>query len=45
LLTEPWLTLAGICFIYLLLIPVGIVAYAKVKRQRAARQGDDVHAA
>ena len=36
LLTEPWLTLSGICIVYLLLIPVGVVRYAKVKRQRAA---------
>ena len=36
LLTEPWPTLVAICVIYLLLIPVGIVNYAKVKRQRVA---------
>ena len=35
LLTEPWLTLVGICVFYLLLIPVGIVAYARVKQRRA----------
>ena len=35
LLTEPWLTLVGICVVYLLLIPVGIVAYGRVKRRRA----------
>jgi CDP-diacylglycerol---serine O-phosphatidyltransferase len=35
LLTEPWLTLVAICVVYLALIPVGIVSYAKVKRQRA----------
>lgn len=34
LLTEPWLTLVGICLIYLLLIPVGLVAYARVRRLR-----------
>jgi CDP-diacylglycerol---serine O-phosphatidyltransferase len=39
LVTEPWLTLAGICVVYLLFIPVGIVAYARVKRRRA-RPGD-----
>lgn len=38
LLTEPWLTLIGISMIYLLLIPVGLVSYAKVKRQRAERR-------
>lgn len=35
LLTEPWLTLVAICVIYLALIPVGIVSYARFKRQRA----------
>lgn len=37
LLTEPWLTLVAICFAYLVLIPVGLVSYARVKRQRTAR--------
>ncbi len=36
LLTEPWLTLVAIGVIYLLMIPVGLVSYARVK-QRAAR--------
>ena len=36
LLTEPWLTLVGICAAYLLMIPVGMIAYARVKRRRAA---------
>lgn len=35
LLTEPWLTLIGICVVYLALIPVGVIAYARVKRRRA----------
>ena len=39
LLTEPWFTLVGICVVYLLLIPVGIFAYARVKRRRAAQDG------
>ncbi len=34
-LTEPWWTLVGICVVYLTLMPVGIVAYARVKRRRA----------
>ncbi len=38
LLTEPWWTLVGICVIYLLLIPYGIMAYARIKRQRAVRK-------
>ena len=36
LLTEPWLTLVGICAVYLLFMPLGVVRYAKVKRQRVA---------
>lgn len=36
LLTEPWLTLVTISVLYLMLIPVGLVAYSRVKR-RAAR--------
>jgi CDP-diacylglycerol---serine O-phosphatidyltransferase len=37
LLTEPWLTLAGICLIYLALMPYAIVRYGRIKRQRAVR--------
>jgi len=37
LLTEPWWTLIGICVIYIAMLPVAIVSYARVKRQRAAR--------
>jgi len=36
LFAEPWLTLVGICVVYLALIPLGLFAYARVKRQRAA---------
>lgn len=36
LLTEPWWTLAGICAVYLALMPLGVVRYARVRRQRAA---------
>ncbi len=36
LLTEPWPTLIGICVVYLLMIPVGMFSYARVKRRRAA---------
>lgn len=35
LLTEPWWTLVAICLGYLALMPLGIVNYAKVRRQRA----------
>ena len=34
LITEPWWTLIGICVVYLALLPVGIISYARVKRQR-----------
>jgi len=37
LLTEPWLTLVGICAFYIAMLPVGIIRYARIKRQRAAR--------
>ena len=37
LVSEPWLTLVGICVIYLLFIPYGLFSYAKVKRQRAGK--------
>ena len=38
LLTEPWWTLVAICLIYLTMIPVGVIAYARVKRRRASQQ-------
>jgi CDP-diacylglycerol--serine O-phosphatidyltransferase len=37
LITEPWLTLIGICAAYLLTIPIGLVAYARFKRRRAVQ--------
>ena len=36
LLTEPWWTLAGLCAVYLALMPYAIVRYARIKRQRAS---------
>ena len=36
LLTEPWWTLAMICAAYLALMPLGVVRYARVRRQRRA---------
>ena len=36
LLLEPWLTLAAITVVYLLLIPVGIYSYMQLKRRRGA---------
>jgi CDP-diacylglycerol--serine O-phosphatidyltransferase len=34
LVVEPWWTLAAISIAYLILVPVGVASYAKVKRQR-----------
>jgi CDP-diacylglycerol--serine O-phosphatidyltransferase len=36
LLTDPWWTLAAIAMLYLALIPLGIIRYARVKRLRTA---------
>ena len=37
LINEPWLTLIGISALYVLMLPVGWISYAKVKRRRAAQ--------
>jgi CDP-diacylglycerol--serine O-phosphatidyltransferase len=37
LLTEPWWTLATVSLIYLALMPLGILRYARIRRQRSAR--------
>ena len=37
-LTEPWWTLVGICVVYLATLPLGMILYARVKRQRANRE-------
>jgi CDP-diacylglycerol--serine O-phosphatidyltransferase len=42
LLTEPWMTLVVICVAYLLLIPVGLFNYARIKRLRGERVPKDV---
>jgi CDP-diacylglycerol--serine O-phosphatidyltransferase len=34
-LTEPWWTLIGISVVYLASLPLGMLAYARIKRQRA----------
>ena len=34
LLTEPWWTLVGVCAVYLALMPLAIVRYARIRRQR-----------
>ncbi len=36
LLTEPWLTLVAICVVYLLLMPVGVWRYRRIRLQRGA---------
>lgn len=36
LLQEPWWTLAGICVIYLALMPWALLKYGRIKRQRQA---------
>ena len=36
LLTEPWLTLVGICAIYLALMPVGVWRYRRIRLKRAS---------
>lgn len=36
LLLEPWWTLAAICFVYLALMPYGIMRYGRVRQQREA---------
>ena len=38
LLTEPWWTLIAICAVYLAMLPVAMVLYARVRRQRAAAE-------
>ena len=43
LLTEPWWTLAALCVLYLLLMPLGLARYSRVRRQRAKAGG--AHAA
>jgi CDP-diacylglycerol--serine O-phosphatidyltransferase len=41
LVIEPWRTLVVICVAYLLLIPVGLISYAKVKRQRSKAEAGE----
>ena len=38
LLTEPWWTLVAICAIYLALVPLGIIRYARIRRLRASQR-------
>ena len=36
LLTEPWWTLVAISAVYMAILPIAVIRYARVKRQRAA---------
>jgi len=36
LLTAPWYTLLAIALLYLLMIPLALASYARVKRRRAS---------
>ena len=36
LLTTPWITLLAVALLYLLMIPVALASYAKVRRRRAS---------
>ncbi len=40
LLTEPWWTLIGISVVYLAMLPVAWMMYARVRRQRVVRPGE-----
>ena len=41
LVSEPWLTLVGICVVYLALIPYGLYSYGRFKRQRSTRSAPE----
>jgi len=36
LLTDPWLTLVGMCAAYIALLPVGVLRYRRFRQQRAS---------
>ena len=38
LLTEPWWTLVGICVVYLLSLPLGVISYGRFKRRQVPHQ-------
>lgn len=42
LLMETWWTLVAICVVYLALMPVGVVRYAKVRKARGSKKPDPV---
>lgn len=41
LITEPWIGLIGISFLYVALIPMSVLSYARVRRMRRAMEGND----
>lgn len=41
LVTEPWWTLLGVSALYLIVLPLGLVSYAKVRRRRASEARRD----
>lgn len=40
LISEPWLTLAGICLVYLMFVPYGWWSYRRVRRLKSARTAE-----
>jgi CDP-diacylglycerol--serine O-phosphatidyltransferase len=40
MLTEPWLSMIGICVLYIALLPYGIWSYARVKQRRVGLASD-----
>lgn len=38
LLLEPWLTLVAISLVYLVMLPIGVLRYRRVKQQQAAQR-------
>jgi CDP-diacylglycerol--serine O-phosphatidyltransferase len=42
LLTEPWFTLVAVTIVYLVLIPVGVITYAKVRRRTPIQDADPI---
>ncbi|MFX7025329.1 hypothetical protein ABTI08_20795, partial [Acinetobacter baumannii] len=40
MLTEPWLTLVGICVVYIALLPLGVVRYRRIRRRIRQQRAD-----
>lgn len=41
LLTEPWLTLAGVTLVYLALVPLGVIRYRRIRQRASARHSQE----